>query len=138
MQWPQTENRAIATLGLLASGSSNQRKRCISLSSGLMPTMRNAFSISAVRPIAFQRNLVNISKIRGMQFSPTSTQSFSDRSSFEFFADPSYTMRTLLFRDLFALPRSEVNNECPLRLKGCSQCSIPVLFRRFRFVLGLE
>ena len=82
--------------GLLTRGSFNQRKRNMSLSSVLFPTIRNAFSMSVVRVTEFQQKFVSISNMRGMKFSPTSKQSSRDHTALQFFADPTKTTRTTI------------------------------------------
>ena len=45
--------------------------------SSLIPTVRKAFSMSAVKPTEFHRNFVNMSKIRGIKLRPISEQSIN-------------------------------------------------------------
>ena len=59
-------NRNCAMLGLSCSGLSNHRKRNMFRSTGLILTIRKAFSMSAVRPTKLLRNLANMSNMCGM------------------------------------------------------------------------
>ena len=54
------------------SGSSSQKKRSISRSLESIPTMRNAFSMSADIATGFHLNLTRTSKRCGIKFGPVS------------------------------------------------------------------
>ena len=58
-----------------------------------MPTIRNAFSMSAVTAIGYNLNLISMLNNFGMKFGPTCRQSFREQSSLIDLAEPSLTIR---------------------------------------------
>ena len=66
------------TSGVVSIGFLNYKNRSMSLLASSMDTMRNAFSMSAVRVIGSDLNLTRTSNNCGMRFGPTSKQSFRE------------------------------------------------------------
>ena len=61
-------NLKCAILEFRSLGSLSHKNRSISLSVSLIPTIRMAFSMSAVRPILYQLNLTSVSSSCGAKF----------------------------------------------------------------------